>query len=334
VVLQEGLVDVKVAEGDGQNGPQYRRNSPSKMFGKIVDNLDSIVRIGICSLCRNPVFSNEMRCKDKTSYMHTGCYQQYQGAVSAANTRQEMVHTLMSKAGMDNPQDAERFLQQNNWDLELCLQACKISLEANAAKKAAAAAAAAAKAADAAATKVAQERERESARARAAAAAAKKAAADAAAAKAAQERAGVQGLWFFEEHGTWKKFDAVGEQEVELAFQRGLQTVQSTFFNPRLQKQIVYTYDLNSMQQVNASTGFIRRIKREVPQAKDLVAEAPAATSKKKQKIAVGSKVELTSDYAAHSDAGNGPLKPGHKFLRSPLRGVLLCFIRTGADVV
>jgi len=148
-------------------------------------------------------------------------------------------------------------------------------------------------------------------RARAAAAAAKKAAADAAAAKAAQERAGVQGLWFFEEHGTWKKFDAVGEQEVELAFQRGLQTVQSTFFNPRLQKQIVYTYDLNSMQQVNASTGFIRRIKREVPQAKDLVAEAPAATSKKKQKIAVGSKVELTSDYAAHSDAGNGPLKPG-----------------------
>jgi hypothetical protein len=242
-----------------------------------------------------------------------------------------MVHMLMSKAGMDKAQDAELFLQQNNWDLELCLQACKISLEANAAKKAAAAAAAAAKAADAAATKVAQERERESARARAAAAAAKKAAADAAAAKAAQERAGVQGLWFFEEHGTWKKFDAVGEQEVELAFQRGLQTVQSTFFNPRLQKQIVYTYDLNSMQQVNASTGFIRRIKREVPQAKDLVAEAPAATSKKKQKIAVGSKVELTSDYAAHSDAGNGPLKPGHKFLRSPL---LLCFIRTGADVV
>ena len=61
---------------------------------------------------------------------------------------------------------------------------------------------------------------------------------------------------------------------------------------------------------------------------------SPAASSKKAQKIAVGSKVELTSDYAAHSDAGNGPLKPGHKFLRSPLRGVLLCFIRTGADVV
>jgi thiol-disulfide isomerase/thioredoxin len=79
-------------------------------------------------------------------------------------------------------------------------------------------------------------------------------------------REGVQGLWFFEEQGTWKKFDAVGEQEVELAFQRGLETVRSTFFNPRLQKQIVYTYDLNSMQQVNASTGFIRRIKREIQQ--------------------------------------------------------------------
>ncbi len=55
------------------------------------------------------------------------------------------------------------------------------------------------------------------------------------------------------EHGTWKKFDAVGEQEVELAFQRGHLTVQSTFFNPRLQQHIVYNYDLNKMQQVPLS---------------------------------------------------------------------------------
>ena len=129
MVLQEGLVDVKVAEGDRQNGPQYCRNSPSKTFGKIVDNADRIVRTGICSVCRNPVLNNEMRCKDQTgSYMHKGCYQ---GSASAANTRQEVVHTLMLK-------DAQRFLQQNNWDLELCSQACKISVEAVAAKKAAA----------------------------------------------------------------------------------------------------------------------------------------------------------------------------------------------------
>ncbi len=170
MVLQEGLFDVKVTEGDRQNGPQYRRNSPSKTFGKIVDNVDRIVGIGICSLCRNPVFSNELRCKDQTgSYMHKGCYQ---GAVSAANpaggqvqnitrgnpttgdTRQEMVHTLMSKAGIDNVQAAQQYLQENNWDLELCLQACKISVEAAAAKKAAADAAVANAAQEAAAAAV------------------------------------------------------------------------------------------------------------------------------------------------------------------------------------
>ena len=37
---------------------------------------------------------------------------------------------------------------------------------------------------------------------------------------------------------------------MELAFQRGHPTVQSTFFNPRLQQHIVYNYDLNKMQQV------------------------------------------------------------------------------------
>jgi hypothetical protein len=41
---------------------------------------------------------------------------------------------------------------------------------------------------------------------------------------------------------TWKNFDVVGEQEVELAFQRGHPTVQSTFFNPRLQQDVVYNY--------------------------------------------------------------------------------------------
>ena len=51
-------------------------------------------------------------------------------------------------------------------------------------------------------------------------------------------------------NGTWKNFDAKGEQEVELAFQRGHPTVQLTFFNPRLQQHVVYKYDLNKMQQV------------------------------------------------------------------------------------
>jgi hypothetical protein len=52
------------------------------------------------------------------------------------------------------------------------------------------------------------------------------------------------------EQGTWKKFDAVGEQDVERAFQRRHPTVQSTFFNPHSQQHIVYNYDLNKMQQV------------------------------------------------------------------------------------
>jgi hypothetical protein len=42
--------------------------------------------------------------------------------VTTGDTRQEMVHTLVSKAGIDNVQDAQQVLQQNNWDLELCLQ--------------------------------------------------------------------------------------------------------------------------------------------------------------------------------------------------------------------
>jgi len=43
--------------------------------------------------------------------------------------RQEMVHTLMSKAGIDNVQDAQQFLEQNNWDLELCLQRLRLKKE-------------------------------------------------------------------------------------------------------------------------------------------------------------------------------------------------------------
>jgi hypothetical protein len=81
MVLQQGIVEVKVAEGDRDYG--LRKISPSRTLGKIVDNMDRIVCIGICSLCRNPVLSNEKRCKDQTgSYLHKGCYQ---GAVSAAN---------------------------------------------------------------------------------------------------------------------------------------------------------------------------------------------------------------------------------------------------------
>jgi hypothetical protein len=52
------------------------------------------------------------------------------------------------------------------------------------------------------------------------------------------------------EDGEWKRFDAKGEQEVEQAFLRGNPTARSAFFNPRLQQQIVYNYDLNKMEQV------------------------------------------------------------------------------------
>ena len=54
VALQEGLVDVKVTEGDKQNGPQYHRNQPSKGFGKIVDHVNQIV-LRICTIMEMPV---------------------------------------------------------------------------------------------------------------------------------------------------------------------------------------------------------------------------------------------------------------------------------------
>ena len=143
MVLQEGLVEVKVAESDRDY--RLRKFMPSRMLGKIVDSMDRIVCIGNCSWCRNPVFSNEKRCKDQTgSYLHMGCCQ---GPVSPANpaggkvqhitsgypttsdTCQEMVHTLMSKAGIDNVQDAQQFLEQNNWDLDVCLQRLRLKKE-------------------------------------------------------------------------------------------------------------------------------------------------------------------------------------------------------------
>jgi len=72
---------------------------------------------------------------------------------------------------------------------------------------------------------------------------------------------------FFEDDvpGKWTKLDANGEKEVEKAFQKGHPTVQSSFFNPRLRQNIAYHYNLDAMQQVNMTTGYIRRIKRELP---------------------------------------------------------------------
>ena len=52
------------------------------------------------------------------------------------------------------------------------------------------------------------------------------------------------------EGGAWKRFDAKGEQAVEQAFLRGDPTARSAFFNPRLQQQIVYNYNLYKMEQV------------------------------------------------------------------------------------
>jgi hypothetical protein len=54
------------------------------------------------------------------------------------------------------------------------------------------------------------------------------------------------------EHGSWVPFDSVGEQAVETAHAAGHYSAQSSFFNPRLQQNIVYHYDLTKMQQVKS----------------------------------------------------------------------------------
>ena len=56
------------------------------------------------------------------------------------------------------------------------------------------------------------------------------------------------------EHGSWVPFDPVGEQAVETAHAAGHSSAQSSFFNPRLKKNIVYHYDLTKMQQVKTSS--------------------------------------------------------------------------------
>jgi hypothetical protein len=48
-----------------------------------------------------------------------------------------------------------------------------------------------------------------------------------------------------------------------------------------------------------------------LPPRPQLDTATPKPTSKKTQTIAVGSKVELTTDYANYLDAGSGPLQPG-----------------------
>ena len=55
------------------------------------------------------------------------------------------------------------------------------------------------------------------------------------------------------EHGSWVPFDPVGEQAVETAHAAGHSSAQSSFFNPRLQQNIVYQYDLTQMQQVKTT---------------------------------------------------------------------------------
>jgi hypothetical protein len=48
-----------------------------------------------------------------------------------------------------------------------------------------------------------------------------------------------------------------------------------------------------------------------LPPRPQLDTATPKPTSKKTQTIAVGSKVELTTDYANYLDASSGPLQPG-----------------------
>ena len=59
------------------------------------------------------------------------------------------------------------------------------------------------------------------------------------------------------EHRSWAPFDPVGEQAVETAHAAGHSSAQSSFFNPRLQKNIVYHYDLTKMQQVKTCSTII-----------------------------------------------------------------------------
>jgi hypothetical protein len=67
-----------------------------------------------------------------------------------------------------------------------------------------------------------------------------------------------------------------------------------------------------------AADGFALRRPCDVPRLhpgsrppRQLHTATPKPTSKKTQTIAVGSKVELTTDYANYLDASSGPLKPG-----------------------
>ena len=110
------------------------------------------------------------------------------------------------------------------------------------------------------------------------------------------------------EHGAWHPFDPAGEQAVEAAYQAGARTAQTVFFNPRLQQNVTYTYDLVAMQQVNSLTGWVRQIKRDMR-----APQQPQPHKKAKGVRDHGSHVEVL-DYAVPCAQANGAAAAGNDF--------------------
>ena len=103
MVLQEGLVDVKVSVGDSQNGPQYHRNQKSKTYGKIVDNVNRIVQ-----LQEKPAYeftehsTNAINSANAIACNH-GCDEVTPAhlALAMVTERKGLVLNIMKKVGVD-----------------------------------------------------------------------------------------------------------------------------------------------------------------------------------------------------------------------------------------
>ena len=103
MVLQEGLVDVKVSVGDSQNGPQYHRNQKSKTYGKIVDNVNRIVQ-----LQEKPAYeftehsTNAINSANAIACNH-GCDEVTPAhlALAMVTERKGLVLNIMKKVGID-----------------------------------------------------------------------------------------------------------------------------------------------------------------------------------------------------------------------------------------
>jgi hypothetical protein len=71
-----------------------------------------------------------------------------------------------------------------------------------------------------------------------------------------------QSIWEFEEHGTWKRFDAAREGIVEGIYCQGVRLFECSFPNGNTGQMSRYTYDCSQGLQINCDTGFTRNIRR------------------------------------------------------------------------